>query len=32
MTTVSFVILAFIAGSVFGVLLAAHATLTGGVK
>ena len=32
MTTVSFVILAFIARAVLGVLLAAHATLTGGVK
>lgn len=32
MTTVSFVILAFIAGAVFGVLLAAHAALTGVAK
>lgn len=32
MTTVAFVLLAFIAGVVLGVLLAAHAALTGGVK
>lgn len=32
MTTVAFVLLAFIVGAAFGVLLAAHAALTGGVK
>lgn len=32
MTTVAFVLLAFIAGVALGVLLAAHAALTGGAK
>ena len=31
MTTVAFILLAFMAGAVFGVLLAAHATFTGGL-